>query len=377
MLAQLWALWHKPLFIESMFSKRAYWEEDIQFSPVEDNLSLQDDAQHVSQVPEYFEWWYFDISLPDDGALAIIFHLTDLINPFEKSGSINVAYFRPGKPKLNIFKRYAPENIIASKERCDVRIGANSCKVDDDGNYTLVIKEEEIRVNLSFKTLVSGWKPGDGLIKFGNATRFFGWAVPQPRADVFGTIDIDGLSETLKGIGYHDHNWGTVSLMETLNAWSWGRIYTDDFTLVFADMHFAPKYHSLRPMIFMLAYQNKKIISGFLDNSEALDDRSDFIYKSDQEIRPEGMTFSWSGNLGSFEFILRTKQVLEQADLLRDRSYFIRKGIEKMVAQPRYIRFNTHVQAKLHLKDINRVITGGKAICEQMVLRKPQLVKTN
>ena len=44
----------------------------------------------------------------------------------------------------------------------------------------------------------------------------------------------DGSSVPLEGLGYHDHNWASVSLSKDLRGWRWGRFHGDDTTLVFA-----------------------------------------------------------------------------------------------------------------------------------------------
>ena len=59
---------------------------------------------------------------------------------------------------------------------------------------------------------------------------------PTPRMKINGKLIIDQSQIELNGEGYHDHLWGTTSLIYSIKKWHWGRIYTDKFTALFAEV---------------------------------------------------------------------------------------------------------------------------------------------
>ena len=48
---------------------------------------------------------------------------------------------------------------------------------------------------------------------------------PSTKARVEGIMTVAGKEEKVSGWGYHDHHWGTVSVLDAVKDWSWGRIY--------------------------------------------------------------------------------------------------------------------------------------------------------
>lgn len=368
----LWTLLRKPAWLEGVMRTPAYWDRDIASRPgVNCTLTRRDDGAHPCRSPFYLEWWYFDISLSDGAALTFIFHLTDVIKPGSKTGSLDMSLSRPGQSTWVLFTRYPRHEITACSARCDVRMGQNRCWVDSDNVYHVLVDEPRVQAEIAFDSLVPGWRPGSGIIQFGDPQRIFAWIVPQPRAKATGYVQLEDTRLEIEGIGYHDHNWGTVSLIETLRAWSWGRVYMDDYTLVYADMHLSPRYSPSRPIPFLLACREQLVVSSFLGQNVSLAPRRDFLFAPVQVQRPEGWNLSWQQDSDWFNFTLRTRYVLERTDLIQGHHPWIRRIIDSLVAHPYYVRCVTDVQGELALQGKILRISEGKAICEQMVLRIP------
>lgn len=66
---------------------------------------------------------------------------------------------------------------------------------------------------------------------------------PAPRIKVNGKLIIDQLQMELEGEGYHDHTWGSTSLVYTHKEWHWGRVFTDEFTVFFTKVFPSDDYH--------------------------------------------------------------------------------------------------------------------------------------
>ena len=370
----LWTLLRKPAWLDAWMRTSADWNHDIaDRRDLNNGLARHDDGVHPCESPFYFEWWYFDVSLSDDSALTFIFHLTDLIKPASPTGSLSVSFFRPGQPPWYMFIPYPRQAITASTQECDVRMGKNRCWIDPDGTYHVLVDEPGVKAEIAFESLMPGWQPGDGKIRFGSPQRFFSWVVPQPRAKAVGWVQLGNERWQVEGVGYHDHNWGTVSLVETLNAWSWGRVYLDDYTLVFADMRLSPCYAPARPMPLMLAYQDEIIFSAFLDKCAPIDPQRDFITIPERNLPPAGWRLTWQGAEGQFDLTLKTRHILERTDLLQNRRPLVKDLISRLVAHPYYLRCVTDAEGQFMLRQSGRS-SEGRAICEQMVLRTPRQV---
>jgi hypothetical protein len=364
----LWTILRKPAWLEAMLKTPVHWDRDLAVRPGENILTRRDDGAHPCRSPFYFEWWYFDISLPDGAALTFSFHLTDLIKPASKTGSLSMSFFGPDQPTWKQFTRYPRYAITASSAECDVRIGGNRCWIGPDDVYHVLIDERQIKAEITFDSLVPGWRPGNGTFQFGNPQHFFSWAVPQPRAQVTGYIQLQGTRREIEGIGYHDHNWGTVSLLDTVSEWSWGRVYLEDYTCVFADVCLSPRYGDARAMPFTLFQGDQVLISSFLQRNEPLDPGRDFLHHPKTVQFPEGWHLYWENPDERLVLKLRTQHVLEKTGLLLG-SPIRRWIIERLVAHPFYIRCYAAAQGEWkHGQQTDAL--QGHAIYEQTSLRK-------
>ncbi|GAF96936.1 unnamed protein product, partial [marine sediment metagenome] len=54
-------------------------------------------------------------------------------------------------------------------------------------------------------------------------------------------------------IGYHDHNWITFNLVRVVEYWHWGRVYSDNFTIIYAYIKCNKKMDNYPINILMIA----------------------------------------------------------------------------------------------------------------------------
>jgi len=62
------------------------------------------------------------------------------------------------------------------------------------------------------------------------------WAVILPRANVTGKLFVEGEEIKVSGVGYHDHNWEVTAEAALNFGWYWGKINTNTYTVVWADI---------------------------------------------------------------------------------------------------------------------------------------------
>jgi hypothetical protein len=87
----------------------------------------------------------------------------------------------------------------------------------------------------------------------------FAWLAAVPWGEVAVDLNIRGEREQLHGVGYHDHNWGDVSMAKLINHWYWGRAQAGDYSIVASYIVAEKAYGDAELPIFMLAKGGKII----------------------------------------------------------------------------------------------------------------------
>ena len=213
-----------------------------------------EDGMRTRGGPGGYEWWYFDSHLDDGSSLVIVFYTKPQLNP---NGALapfaSLELNRPGQPAIRVEAHGSPDEFSASPDQCDVRIGENAFH----GNlhdYAIHFSHDDVTVDIKLTGTVPSWRPTSGHIFFGDDDEhLFAWLAAVPQGKVSADLNIRGKKEHLEGIGYHDHNWGDVSMAKLINHWYWGRAQAGDYSIV-ASYIFAEKAYGRAELpIFMLA----------------------------------------------------------------------------------------------------------------------------
>jgi hypothetical protein len=203
---------------------------------------------------------YFDSHLNDGSSLVIVFYTKPSLNPDgELAPFASVELDRPGQPAIRVEAHVSPDEFSALRMQCDVRIGENTFR----GNlhdYFIRFSHDGVTVDVKLIGQVPSWRPASGHIYFGEQDEhLFAWLCAVPQGEVSVDLNVRGKKEHLQGVGYHDHNWGDVSMGELINHWYWGRAQAGDYSIV-ASYIFAEKaYGNTELPIFMLAKGGKII----------------------------------------------------------------------------------------------------------------------
>jgi predicted secreted hydrolase len=225
--------------MSSSKSKEKPIKKNFQFIP--ENITLKDDAFHGSNALSYTEWWYFDANL--DNGYSIQMHI--------RVGSLLKNRFVVFFQKMDLYKDkklitskrriFSKKHVFTSEEIPNVKInGKDIIKGHIDKKtgkiiYELNFEIDNIAAFLKFEGSGKGFKGtlGKQINKKGT-TKQGKWAVILPYAIVNGKIKIQNKIIDVKGYGYHDHNWDMRGLVITEYGWFWGRLYTKDYTLIWA-----------------------------------------------------------------------------------------------------------------------------------------------
>jgi carotenoid 1,2-hydratase len=219
-----------------------------------DNFSISSsiaaDVRHVKDSPKAYEWWYFD-ALSDDGrdCVVIIFLENFIFSPSYNSAenpnvpAVSFTYYRDGKPIYRSMNEFAAAGFSASEVEPFCKIGDNEMRFEKapyGSGYLLTInavlfKNRKLKATFEWLLIESDFKSDNDV----NPSNTHSWNLVSPRADVTGNIEVfrrNGKPKDkiqFRGTGYHDHNFDTRWLPETVENWQWGRCHFADSSVVF------------------------------------------------------------------------------------------------------------------------------------------------
>ncbi len=223
-----------------------------------------------------------------------------------------------------------------------MRIGENCCRADFPEEtglpvHRLFISEGGLEADLTFRSEVPGWKPGEGRTEYGDLGYFF-WAVPAPRARVEGSVRIGQELIEARGTGYHDHNVITADARRIISYWYWGRLYTDDITLLYAYVRTRKRFGGVASSPLMLACRDEVVLS----TGEVAVRDSEFTHnRTAHRDYPRRLEVEVPGRVS---LALQVREVIDAHDLLEDLPKAVsnpltRPILRRLAGRPGWFRF--------------------------------------
>jgi hypothetical protein len=171
---------------------------------------------------------------------------------------------------------------------------------------------------------------------------FFAWLAAVPQGEVSVEVNIRGKKEHLQGVGYHDHNWGDVSMAKLINHWYWGRAQAGDYSIV-ASYIFAEKaYGNAELPIFMLAKGGKII---------ADDGRKVSFHLEDQHTDPKSgkpvanvVVYEYENDPDRYRVSYRRSETIVDEELITNVSGFKYLLVKLARFDGAHLRFTGNVQ---------------------------------
>ncbi len=290
-----------------------------------------DDAWHPLKDRNYVEWWYFDVMNNDGSIVRGQFYISG--NRWHGRNSmtgVRASYVKPDGTELLIEKKFPLSSFKASTETCDVQIGSNFIK-GDLSLYTVHIEDEDKALDLELRSDMMGFT---SRACFGSESKYMYWVVPQPRCRAKGLFKTQNETFNIEGTGYRDHNWLNFPPMDYLAYWDWGRIYNDEFTIIFADIVSTKKFNNaeIKPL---LIYDSNRMIYLTTELQRWHLTKGDISL--DSEIKagiPRIHLLNAHGDGFSLRLNLQLKSVFQKIDLLADFNPVVRFFIRTFKAKP-------------------------------------------
>lgn len=310
------------------------------------------------------EWWYFDARL-ENGYFVVGFFRAR----HERTGKtgVEITIYSPSGEKIQKIFNYSRSEATFSREKPEVQIGNNFIKSDgfdsDFPTYEVYLDEGELGFHLKFSARVQSWMPGRGYTEFGELGHF-GWCIALPKADVEGTIKVENKTISVKGIGYHDHNWLNFNMARVVKYWHWGRFYSDTFTGIFASITCNKKLENHSINVLMLAKDEKIFLStgefDFIEENFKYSEKAGNLYPELQTIR-----------LSESDLIrLHIQEVMDADNLLFEFGALVRFIAKRILRlKPGYFRFKSQFTLKLNYEGYTFKEMG--ITYHEMVIVKP------
>lgn len=191
-------------------------------------MNQYNNGSHRSEEQGYFEWWYFHFVQTNGDVFNIVLHETDIF------GHARLPYI-----SMSILPRGGKPKYFRTEVKTGIHVGSSYLEV---GNLIQETKEA-IRISVVFSESTSleliihkALPPlalNDGVLYQTNPEHQSHWLVEVARAEYQGTLTLEGQTQEIKGIAYHDHQWGNVPIQDFVQDWIWGHFSDEIQTHIF------------------------------------------------------------------------------------------------------------------------------------------------
>lgn len=329
-----------------------------------------EDGQRIGTEKGHYEWWYFDAHLDDGATLVVVFYTKPNVTPngpLAPRMTINLT-LADGRV-FNKLLDTAADQFSASKDGCDVRIGANRF-AGDLHSYRITAAIEEIFVEIELTGAVRAWRPKSGHLYFGADGReqLFAWlpSVAQGVAKV--RYKIGNEIHHASGSGYHDHNWGDVPMQKLIHNWYWARAKAGPYTVIASHITAIEAYDYETQIVYMLA-KGDEIIA---DDDALVSFESERVGSDPKTGKPVADVTRYIYKNGDTRYVVtfeRQKTILQVSFV--DRIPFLKRLIAKIARfDGAYHRFTGKVTIENFEKAIRVEAFGDHAIWELMYFGK-------
>ena len=336
---------YKPEQFLAMFGGQRGWDREAK------TYERRDDAVHIENTDDQWEWWYFDFSF-DNGykAAATLHYHNMMMKPHLPTMQLFV-YPPDAPPRAKYWALRPGQENYAAPDRCLVKMG--DMLAEDTGNgYKFVMDMKDLAIDVTFQNIVPSWKPGTGVLWKNDETGMeTGWVVAVPRGRVQGTLRVDGRTMPVTGHAYHDHNYGNGSMEDPYWGWYWGRIFDPKFTLIYGWV--IPRDAGMPVTSPLLLARGEEIILSTDQWQLTVEEtKKDEKYGFDMPMR---MKLACEGPGVKLDGVMVTNEVVEELRLPRGDGFF------------HYYRFLADYQATI-LVDGTKEEVSGETLHELMIL---------
>lgn len=331
------------------------------------DVEAWEDGFRTLKQPEAFEWWYFDFQLEDGTTVVVCFTTKGKgVGQPVLTPNATTIIKDPDGNKQKITIDYSAGEFKAGESSCDVKIGHNTLNGDLD-HYEIHTEGDGTVVDLAFDRGAPSWRPGIGINYFDRERKkYMGWVIPVPYGVAQCSITRGGEAKTLKGVVYHDHNWGNLMLAAFLDHWYWGRAHVEDSSMIFAQLVSVSLFGfgGARVPVFYLARGDRMLID---DPSPLTLVTRDFVKGPGGKVYPTLLDWHWHTGDGDIHIALRDVKMIDAVDLSQTMPSWERP-LAHLLMKPWYYDFDAELELTVDIEGTHQRV-AGRAIFERMMLK--------
>ena len=223
-----------------------------------DRIALWEDGLRTGGKFGEYEWWYSDVKVSDGSSLVIIFYTQPVTaSVFGFHPSMSLSWTPAEGEELADSRKFPVSECSFAKDRCAVKMGESFIE-GDLGTYRIRYENHRVQAQLTIRGNIPSWRPETGRIVF-DEKDYFAWLPAVPEGTVEGTLTVDGVTRTITGTGYHDHNWGNKGMFWLMHHWYWGRAKVGPYQAITSYITAREKYGYEHFPIFLLAKDGVKL----------------------------------------------------------------------------------------------------------------------
>jgi len=307
-------------------------------------VAVWEDGRRSPQESSSYEWWYFD-GLLDDGTVIVAW-LGDNWGYGTGTRNVSLEITPPGKATRKYYKAYAEAGSY-SRERAETRMGPHSF-LGDLETYRIEVAPEEAGkpgIDLTLRRTVASYRPATGVVSSGRG--YFAWLVAVPNGEVSGTMRLDGVSRTVHGSGYHDHNWGNVSPVDLMDNWWWGRAVVGNRTVIAAELRAGRDVGGARVPFFFVASPDKVEADSYDGESVKVTEGPMVRHPDPAHGRPIASWVSYADRGGAEAVFPISERLLTSQDFLQGQNWAVQAMAGMAGLRLWYSRFESPVTLKV------------------------------
>ena len=213
-----------------------------QSSPAQPAVTEAEDGYHFQNWQgspfnaAYTEWWYFNLYDVKDNIQAIFtYQVADPLNLTGEGGGDMTVVVYQGNNVIPESDLYPLSSFTASPTAANVTLGSNTISVAGPNTYlvTGATMDGVLSWNLHYDRVAPSWFAGIRMNVAPAKWEQMSWLLYMPRADVYGTLTINGQVYNIECSGYHDHNWGQWNFESVV--WNWAQYSQPNLTFDLGD----------------------------------------------------------------------------------------------------------------------------------------------
>jgi hypothetical protein len=315
-----------------------------------EHIEKWEDGARTDNSSGSYEWWYFDAHLENGAKLVVVFMNKDLSTPQKPlTPTIRLNLDLPDGRSFEKLVVFPASDWSAATDGADVRIAGNRF-TGDLHTYRITANVEGIDVDVTLTGDVPSWRPETGYTLFGEDRSLeFAWLPSVPQGVVEAIYTIDDETTTTTGVGYHDHNWGNVSLLEIIHDWYWARGQAGPYSVITSYITAHKKYDFAAVPIFMLA-RDGVILA---DDSSRVTFEAENVYTDSETGKPVAGTTRYTYDDGTDRYVV---SFVREQDLTRSKMIDGVHGVKRVLAtvarfDGAYLRFTGNCTVQHFVRD--------------------------